>query len=210
MRVQPHYPLITLLYADFPGLGRRWEDDAQETARRLFRAHDRFTETVAAHGGQPVPAWLDARCASFASPAVAVAAALAFQCPASHGDDLFWSLALASGSAGRAGVVSVPLLHRVRLLAESGRRNQVLLAASTAELVAAYLPPDIRLVELGTYRFSDQAAEYVFQILASEQACGNDTHDGRRNGSEPSWPSLDRVLALDGGRPTHHQVLTAE
>ncbi len=163
--VHPAAPPITLLYLDFPGLGARWEDDTKDTAARLFRAHDRFAEAVAAHGGQLVPALVDARCACFASPLAAVDAALTFRCRALNEGGLPWCLALASGIGDTEAAIPVPFLHRVRELAESGGRHQVLLASSTAELVAQDLPDDIQLVALGVWRFSDMAAEPVFRLL---------------------------------------------
>ena len=133
-------PEITLLYADFPGLGARWERDPEGTAEALFRAHDRFAAAVAAHGGEVIPALVDARGARFASAETALAAALAFRRAALLAGDVAVRLALAGGAAGPGGGVPMPVFNRARLLAEGAKAGQVLLAASVVEPARAALP----------------------------------------------------------------------
>jgi hypothetical protein len=138
--IEPSLPLIVLLYADFPGQVGRWERNPRGTAARLFRAHDCFCAAVAAHGGEPVPAPLDARCARFAGPAAALAAARAFRRASEGEGGLPVRLALAGGPGWPDGVIPMPLLHRVRLLAEGAAAGQVLLDEPAAAALAGGLP----------------------------------------------------------------------
>jgi hypothetical protein len=143
--IEPSLPPIVLFYVDFPGQVGRWERDARGTAARLFRAHDRFAAAVAAQGGAPVPAPLDARCARFAGPAAALAAALAFRRAEEEAGGLPVRLALVGEPARPDGALPVPLLHRARLMAEGAGAGQVLLDALAAAALAGGLPEGISL-----------------------------------------------------------------
>ena len=138
-------PAVVLLYADFPGLGDRWERDTPATAALVFAAHDRFAEAVAAHGGAAVPAWLDARCARFPSAVAALGAALAVRRAMREAGDLAIRLAVARGPAWPGGEVPVLLLRRARALAEAAATDEVRLDAPAAAGLAGELPAGARL-----------------------------------------------------------------
>jgi class 3 adenylate cyclase len=120
---------IAVLYVDFPGLVGRWETDEIGTSCLVAEAHAQIKNTIAAHGGAPVPALLNALSAAFPSAAAATAAARAvFADPGS----LPVGIGLASGMApldphGGSGPFRAWDLHaRARIAAERAGAGNIL------------------------------------------------------------------------------------
>jgi hypothetical protein len=137
-------PAVALLYADFPGLGARWEQDEEATAALVCRAHARFAAAVAACGGEAVPAWVDACCARFPTAGASLAAAVAVRRAEREAGELAVRLAVASGPSWPGGTVPVPLHRRAWELAEAAEPDEVRLDQPAAEALAAQLPDGTR------------------------------------------------------------------
>jgi hypothetical protein len=157
----------TLLYADFPRLVQRWEDDFERTSLAVRRVHERFAEVVEAHGGQPVAAPLDARCAVLPSPHAAVAA-LAIRRAFTVAGEVAVRLALVAGGAVANPAADGLLLRRVRLLVELGASGQILLTGALATSVE--LADGRTTVSLGLWRLPGlNENERVFAIAEPDR-----------------------------------------
>ena len=123
----------TVLYVAFPDAVRRWDADEAGTAALVARTWDSVAAAVAAHGGTPVPAHLDARSAVFPSAAAAFSAAVAVAHAAAEPGALPAAIGLASAHIA-AGPFSAWELHgRARAVAEVAGEKGFVLADSTAE-----------------------------------------------------------------------------
>lgn len=140
-----HDTAITLLYADFPGLGDRWELDTAGTSAAVARVHAAFNAIVTSYLGEFVPALVDARCARFVDAGAAVAAAVAFRREVVSANELRVQIALAAGPPWPDGETPIPLYNRVRALAERLRAGQLLLTKSVGDQVASSLPAGTHL-----------------------------------------------------------------
>ena len=163
---------VTFLFTDIEGSTALWE--AQPDAMRLALArHDRLLQQIIHDAGGVVFKTLgDGFCAAFAVASDAVSAALAIQ----------------TGLIGQAGEPDIPLrvrvavhtgaaeyrnddyfgppLNRVARLLAAGWGGQVLLSASTHELIRDNPPPASGLLDLGQHGLKDLARpEHIYQLI---------------------------------------------
>ena len=143
----------------------------------MLDAHRRvLAAAVLANGGQVLDTQGDACFAVFGRAREAVAAAAAIQSGlASHpwpeGTRVRVRIGVHTGEptvtpSGYAGLD----VHRAARICSAGNGGQILVSSTTADLVAASLPPGLSLTELGSYRFKDFTfAERVFQLDVSGQ-----------------------------------------
>jgi predicted ATPase/class 3 adenylate cyclase len=164
---------VTFLFTDIEGSTRLWEryhghmEDAHRRHEALIRA------AIAAHGGYTYKMVGDAFQAAFQTAPGALAAAVDAQ-RALVAEDwgalgaLRVRMALHTGSTEERGDDYVgPLLNRVARLMAAGRGGQILITATTAELVRDSLPLGVTLRDLGERRLKDLIRpEHVWQVMA--------------------------------------------
>jgi predicted ATPase len=151
--------VVTFLFTDVEGSTRRWETDA-EGMRAALTAHDHaLRSAIAAHGGFLFKHTGDGVVAAFSSPKSAVDAAVAAQ----HALELPVRMGLATGEAElRDGDYFGAVLNRAARVMAAGHGGQILLADSTAVLIAG-----VELLDLGPRRLRDVSAPIgVFQVRA--------------------------------------------
>ena len=148
---------VTFLFTDIEGSTRLWEQQHDLMQAAFSRQEAILREAIAAHGGYAYKMIGDAFQAAFQTAPDALQATLAAQ------------RALAAEPWGAIGVVRVrmalhtgvveergddyvgPLLNRVARLLSTGYGGQILLTATTRELVRDTLPPDVSLRDLGEH-----------------------------------------------------------
>ncbi|MDT5397302.1 MAG: hypothetical protein QOK33_533, partial [Mycobacterium sp.] len=155
----PPTGVVTFLFTDVEGSTRRWETDAAEM-RTALAAHDEvLLAAIETHGGWMFKHTGDGVCAAFASPASAVAAAVAAQ----RALQLPVRMGIATGEAELRGqdYFGVALNRAARVMA-AGHGGQLLLADSTATLLSG-----VELIELGLRRLRDLPTPVgLFQVRA--------------------------------------------
>ena len=164
---------VTFLFTDIEGSTRLWEHQADLMQAAFRRQEAILREVIAEHGGYAYKMIGDAFQAAFQTAPDALHAALAAQ------------RALAATKWGPIGPLRVrmalhtgvveersddyvgPMLNRVARLLSTGYGGQILLTATTRELVRDTLPPDVNLRDLGEHRLKDLVRpEHVFQVVA--------------------------------------------
>ena len=168
----PHWRTATFLFTDIVGSTERWERDAVDMRRALTLHEELLRSAIEASGGEVFKTVGDAFHAVFTTATAAIEAAVAGTRALSTED---WSgepvevrMAVYTGEAERVAGdwLGRPLNRCARLLAAASG-GQILVANTTARLADTDLGGDIRLVELGTYRFRGvDRAERVFQVVA--------------------------------------------
>ena len=151
--------MVTFLFTDVEGSTRRWEADADEM-RIALAAHDEVLRgAIEGHGGWLFKHTGDGVCAAFASPRLAVDAAVAAQ----RALELPVRMGTATGEAElREGDYFGAVLNRAARVMAAGHGGQILLADSTAGLLSG-----VDLVDLGPRRLRDLPAPVqVFQVRA--------------------------------------------
>jgi class 3 adenylate cyclase len=152
---------VTFLFSDVEGSTRlltrfpgRYAEVLGEHQRLLRAAFD-------AHGGREVHTEGDAFFVAFARAGDAIAAAVSAQrsLASQHwpeGADVRVRIGVHTGEAEvrRDDYVGLDV-HRAARICAAGRGGQVLISASTRELVADELPGDVALKDLGEHRFKD-------------------------------------------------------
>jgi predicted ATPase/class 3 adenylate cyclase len=152
--------VVTFLFTDVEGSTRRWEADADEM-RIALAAHDEvLRKAIEEHGGWLFKHTGDGVCAAFASPRLAVDAAVAAQ----HTLELPVRMGIATGEAELCdGDYFGAVLNRAARVMAAGHGGQILLAESTAGLLSG-----VDLVDLGPRRLRDlPTAVGVFQVRAA-------------------------------------------
>ena len=170
--VQAPSGVVTLLFTDIEGSTRLWDDHPDEMTSILER-HDRILRThLEDAGGFVFKTIGDAFCASFASAADAVVAAVAIQrtlADTSWPEDIELKvrIGLHTGACHeRDGDYFGPVVNRTARLESIASGGQVLLSAVTAA-AAIPLPPSASLQDLGDHRLKDLGRpEHVFQLVA--------------------------------------------
>jgi predicted ATPase len=150
---------VTFLFTDIEGSTRRWETEP-DVMRLALAVHDGVLRAVIeAHGGWLFKHTGDGVCAAFASAHDAVDAAVEAQ----RGLGLPVRMGMATGEAEeRDGDYFGPPLNRAARVMAAGHGGQILVAASTAELVHG-----IELLDLGEHRLRDlSGAIRLFQVEA--------------------------------------------
>ncbi|MFL5805348.1 MAG: tetratricopeptide repeat protein [Roseiflexaceae bacterium] len=171
----PHLPggTVTFLFTDIEGSTRLWEQQRAAMPDALARHETILREAIAANGGAVFKTVGDGLCAVFSSAPRALAAALESQRAlhsASWGTigPLRVRMALHTGTAEvREGEYQGLALSRTTRILSAGHGGQVLLSASTWELVRNHLPPGAQLRDLGAQRLKDLSRpERIFQVVA--------------------------------------------
>ena len=153
--------MVTFLFTDVEGSTRRWESDA-DGMRSALAAHDKVLRAaIEACGGWLFKQTGDGVCAAFVSPRSAVDAAVAAQ----RELELPVRMGIATGEAElREADYFGAVLNRAARVMAAGHGGQILLAESTASLVAG-----VDLINLGPRRLRDlPTALGVFQVRAPD------------------------------------------
>lgn len=166
---------ITFLFTDIVNSTQLWAQHTQAMSSAIAQ-HDRLLrQAIIAHGGVIFKTVGDAFCAAFASALDGLAAALTGQ-RALAGANWPGIGAIQVRMALHTGVAEVrdgdyfgiPLSRVARLVA-AAHGGQILLSHLTQELVRDYLPPDMRLRDLGEHRLKDLIRpEHIFQLIAPD------------------------------------------
>jgi len=166
---------ITFLFTDIEGSSKLWERHP-EAMRHALAKHDRILRASSeANGGFVFKTIGDAFCMAFHTAHQAVACAVQVQREL-HGES--WDgigamkvrVALHTGPAElRDDDYFGPSLNRVSRMLAAAHGGQTLVSRVTEELVRDYLPPDVRLRELGEFRLRDLARpEHIFQVICND------------------------------------------
>ena len=171
----PDHPsgTITFLFTDVEASTARWEQHPACMAAAHARHEAILRAAIAAHGGWAYKQIGDAFQAAFQTAPAACAAAVAAQRalaaePWGAPGPLTVRMALHTGTAEeRADDYVGPLLNRLARLLSAGHGGQILLTATTCELVRDRLPDGVTLRDLGDRRLKDLTrAEHVWQVVA--------------------------------------------
>ena len=168
---------VTFLFTDIEGSTKLWEQH-HDLMQQAFNRHEAILRTaIAAHGGYAYKMIGDAFQAAFQTAPAALAASVDAQRALARED---WGeigrvrvrMALHTGAVEERGDDYVgPLLNRVARLLSTGYGDQILLTATTRELVRDVLPADVTLLDLGEHRLKDLIRpERVFQVVAPDVA----------------------------------------
>ncbi len=166
---------VTFLFTDIEGSTARWERDPLGMQACLERHGTLLGEVIGGHGGRVFKTVGDGMYAAFSGAAVAVEAALAAQRaliaePWGEGARLLVRMALHTGVAHpRDGDYVGPPLNRAARLLAAGHGGQILVSATTRDLVHDGLPTGIALLDLGEHRLKDIVqAERIYQLAAPD------------------------------------------
>ena len=166
---------VTFLFSDIEGSTRLWEQHPEGMKIALTRHDEILRRAVEVNRGRVVKTTGDGCYAVFETAQGAVLATLAAQqallaepWDMLRPESLRVRMAVHTGEAElRAGDYYGITLNRSARLMTSAHGGQVLLSASSAELVRDSLPAEVRLRDLGEHRLKDLSRpERVFQILA--------------------------------------------
>jgi len=166
---------VTFLFTDIEGSTRLWEHQ-HDLMQAAFQRHEAILrEAIAAHGGYAYKMIGDAFQAAFQTAPDALQAALVAQRalvaePWGPIGEVRVRMAVHTGTVEERGDDYVgPLLNRVARLLSTGHGGQILLTATTRELVRDQLPPGAQLRDLGEHRLKDLVRpEHVFQVVAPD------------------------------------------
>lgn len=163
--------VLTVLMSDIESSTPRWERDPAAMGADLATHDALLGEVIDRHGGSVWKSTGDGLYATFPVPAASVAAAveaqqaLAKQRWAGAGGGLLVRIAIVTGVAEpRDGDWFGPAVNRAARLLEAANGGQVLLAASTVELVGSELPAGVELRYLGAHRFRGLPEERVHDL----------------------------------------------
>jgi len=171
--------VATLLFTDVEGGIRLWEADREAMAEASARHNRIVREQVEALGGQVFRTVGEAFRAVFASPAAALASAVAIQRavaaePWPSGLPVRVCVALHAGvCVERDGDYLGPVVNRAAQLLAVGHGGQVVVTRAVQELLADRLPDGMGLRDLGEHRLKDLGRpEQVFQVTGHGLADG--------------------------------------
>ncbi|MET0910118.1 MAG: adenylate/guanylate cyclase domain-containing protein, partial [Ilumatobacteraceae bacterium] len=149
--------VVTFLFTDIEGSTHLWESDPDEM--RVALAHHDWVlgSVIEAHGGRMFKHTGDGVCAAFTSARRAVDAAIAAQLQLT----LPVRMGLATGEVEAQGSDYFDVtLNRTARVMSAGHGGQILVAASTADLL-----DDVDLLDLGWRRLRDLSeALQIFQV----------------------------------------------
>jgi predicted ATPase/class 3 adenylate cyclase len=151
--------IVTFLFTDIEGSTGRWEAQSAEMGAALAKHDDALSSAIEAHGGWLFKHTGDGVIAAFPSPNGAVLAAVEAQ----RTLELPVRMGIATGEAElRGDDYFGPTLNRAARIMAAGHGGQVLLANSTAAMLAG-----IDLLDLGERRLRDlSGAQRIFQVRA--------------------------------------------
>jgi DNA-binding SARP family transcriptional activator len=187
--------VVTFLLTDIEGSSRLWELDADAMAAALERHDELVEKSVNAHGGRLLKAKGegDATLSVFRRASDAVACAVECQrmllgAAWPGGLDLRVRVALHTGEAHeREGDYFGPALNRAARLRGLARGGTTVVSQATAEIVRDRLPPEARLVDLGSRELPGLARpERVFELRAPAGAPQGARGRARRRRMRPS------------------------
>ncbi|MDQ5851903.1 MAG: tetratricopeptide repeat protein, partial [Chloroflexota bacterium] len=166
---------VTFLFTDIEGSTRLWEQHHALRQAAFSRQEAILRAAITTHGGYAYKMIGDAFQAAFQTAPAALAASLAAQRALAHEPwgpigEVRVRMALHTGAVEERGDDYVgPLLNRVARLLSTGYGGQILLTATTRELVRDSLPPSVSLRDLGEHRLKDLIRpEHVFQVVMSD------------------------------------------
>lgn len=166
---------VTFLLTDIEESARLWEQDAQAMASLLSSYSTLLRQTIAAHSGVLVYEIGDTLCAAFTTAAAATLAALVGQrllraqtWPAHVTVRVRMVLHTEVAEAHDGRYTGMPTSRAARLLTVA-RGGQIVLSSATRELVAAHLPDDATLYDLGWQHLPDSnRLEHLFQLVTAD------------------------------------------
>lgn len=178
---------LTFLFTDIEGSTQLWEQQPEAMRPALARHDALLRATVESYHGIVVKTTGDGLLAVFHAAANAVSAALAGQLAI---DAEPWSadigqikvrMSLLTGAAEtRDGDYYGPAVNRAARLTAAAHGGQILLSATTQELVRDLLPAGVSTLDLGHYRLRDVARpEHIHQLVAA--------------GATPDFPPPDAI-----------------
>lgn len=172
---------VTFLFTDIQGSTRLWQEFPSAMPAALALHHDVLRSAITAHNGYVFQIIGDAFCAAFATAFEGLDAALDAQRALR---DAAWQetgavrvrMALHTGAVDvRAGeftsgeYVSGITLSRAARLLSAGHGGQILLSASSAELVREHLPSGVTLRDVGAHRLKDLVQpQQIYQVLTND------------------------------------------
>lgn len=173
---------VTFLFTDIEGSTKLWQEFPAAMPAALTRHHAILNYAIAAHQGYVFQIIGDAFHAAFASAFDGLNAALDAQRalrtePWRGIESLRVRMALHTAQAevnadhyasGEYVEGEYLFLARTARLMSAAHGGQILLSASTAELVREQLPPELDLHDLGIHRVKDFEPQQVFQVTAPE------------------------------------------
>ena len=164
---------VTLLFTDIQGSTKLWEAEPGPMAAAL-RTHDEILRSaIESSGGYVFKTVGDAFCAAFWTAQAGLNAAITAQrqlgeqaWPTSR--PILVRMALHAGACEeRDADYFGPVVNRAARLEAAAHGGQVLLSATTADLLAGSLPGGVELADLGLHRLKDLGRpEHVFQAEA--------------------------------------------
>jgi predicted ATPase/class 3 adenylate cyclase len=164
---------VTFLFTDIEGSTKRWDRHGREMQAAL-RRHDAFVRgAIEARGGFVFKTVGDAFCSVFSRAEDAALAAVSLQrairaADFSDVDGLFVRVALHTGTADeRDDDYFGTTVNQVARLLATAHGEQILLTGPTASLLAARLPPEISLLDLGSQSLKDiDRPVHVHQLVS--------------------------------------------
>ncbi len=166
---------ITFLFTDIEGSTRLW-DKAPATMHRALDRHDSLLrQAIEMQDGYVFKTMGDEFCAAFAGAKQALHAALEAQrklnaevWPAETPIHVRMGMHSGYAEVSAGDYMGPPLNHVARLMA-AGHGGQILLSASTRQMLAEALPKDVSLLDLGEHRLKDIGrTEHIYQVQAQD------------------------------------------
>src|SRR5579864_1141640 len=161
---------VTLLFTDIEGSTRLLQLLGDEYAGVLQQHHQIIRDAVREYEGTEVDTQGDAFFVAFGSATAALSAAISAQRGLASADwpagaSVRVRMGLLTGQPRVAGDHYVGIdVHRAARIAAAGHGGQILLSASTAELVRNHCPSRVTIRDLGYHRLKDlEQPEHVFQ-----------------------------------------------
>ena len=164
---------VTFLFTDIEGSTRLLKQLRDDYGTALADHQRIVREELAAHDGSEIDTQGDSFFAAFRRAKDAVAASVAIQRSlAAHawpqGTQLRVRMGIHTGEPALGGERYVGLgVHRAARIAAAGHGGQVLVSATTRELIRDDPPPDVTLRDLGEHELKDMdEPERIYQLLA--------------------------------------------
>jgi len=153
--------VVTIVATDLASRARLWAEFPSEMANAMQRYDELLVATVGTHGGRLLSRADGSSFSAFTRPSDALGAA--FHLRTSVSTEVWGAIGTlpvtAAVHTGEAEIVEDnvfgPVLHSASRLARAAYAGQVVISATTAELVRDGLPPGCELLDLGYWSLSD-------------------------------------------------------